>query len=85
MTIHHLVLCGGGPSGFLIYGAARHLSKENYWDIKNIKTIYGCSIGAYMGILISLKYDWEVLDDYLIKRPWEKVASIGPPEYFCCI
>ena len=81
MTISHLVLCGGGPSGFVLYGAARHLSQEKYWNIKNIKTIYGCSIGSFMGVLLALNYDWNVLDDYFIKRPWEKIASVGPKEF----
>ena len=40
MVIKHLVLSGGGPTGFLTYGAARFLSKEGFWDISNIESIY---------------------------------------------
>ena len=76
MTIKHLVISGGGPAGFLTYGAARHLAKENLWKLEDIESIYCCSIGAFMGVIISLGYDWEWIDDYFIKRPWEKTLGI---------
>lgn len=80
MTIKHLVFGGGGPSCFLIYGAVRELNILNYWNIDDIQSIYGCSSGAWLGLLISLGFDWETLDTYLIKRPWEKMINIGPTE-----
>jgi predicted acylesterase/phospholipase RssA len=80
MSVKHLVFGGGGPSCFLIYGAVRELNKLQYWNIENIKSIYGCSSGAWLGLLISLGFDWDTLDSYLIKRPWEKLINIGPTE-----
>lgn len=74
MTIKHLVISGGGPSGMYVYGAIRNLSIKKFWNINDIKSIYGCSIGGLISVLVSLKYDWELLDDYIIKRPWEKVV-----------
>ena len=76
MTIKHLVISGGGPAGFLTYGAARHLAKEELWKLEDIESIYCCSIGAFMGVIISLGYEWEWIDDYFIKRPWEKTLGI---------
>lgn len=76
--IKHLVLSGGGPAGLVTYGAARELAKQSFWDIKNIESIYGTSIGSYIAIVLSLGYDWKWLDDFFIKRPWEKVFSIEP-------
>ena len=73
--IKHLVISGGGPSGLLTYGAASYLARQGFWSIENIESIYGCSIGAYMGVVFSLGYDWDWLDDYFIKRPWEKVVA----------
>lgn len=73
--IKHLVISGGGPSGLLTYGAAAYLAKEKFWSIADIKSIYGCSIGAYMGVVFSLGYEWDWLDDYFIIRPWEKVVA----------
>jgi predicted acylesterase/phospholipase RssA len=74
--IEHLVFSGGGPAGLINYGAVKHLAKENVWTLANIKSIYGCSIGAYIGVIVSLGYEWEWLDDYFIKRPWEKVVAL---------
>jgi NTE family protein len=77
MAIKHIVISGGGISGFSTYGALRFLSKQNFWKLDEIKTIYGCSIGAFIGVVISLGYDWDWLDDYFEKRPWEKIINIG--------
>ena len=78
MPIKHIVLGGGGPGGYVLYGALKYLSKEKYWNIDDIKSIYCTSIGTLIGIFISLRYTWDDLDDYLIKRPWDKVINIKP-------
>ena len=75
MTIKHLVISGGGPSGLLTYGIASYLERNDFWKLSNIESIYGCSIGAYIGVIISLGFEWECIDDYFIKRPWEKLVS----------
>ena len=77
MTIKHIVISGGGPSGFYAYGAAKYLEQQKFWNINNIETIYGTSIGAFVGVLLCLKYDWSVTDDYLIKRPWNKIFTFS--------
>jgi predicted acylesterase/phospholipase RssA len=76
-VIKHLVISSGGPAGHMMYSILRTLNLKGIWDIKNIKTIYGSSIGSYIAIILSLRYDWQVLDDYLIKRPWEKIFVRG--------
>jgi predicted acylesterase/phospholipase RssA len=75
MKLKHLVLSGGGPSGLLTYGVASHLAKQGFWQLADIRSMYGCSIGAYLCVLFSLGYAWDWLDDYLIKRPWEKLVA----------
>jgi predicted acylesterase/phospholipase RssA len=75
MTIKHIVISGGGPSGLISYGIAAQLEKKEFWKLENIKSIYGCSIGAYVGLIISLGYEWEWIDDYFIKRPWGKLVG----------
>lgn len=72
-VIKHLVISSGGPCGYLMYGAAKLLEKNNIWKHENIKSIYGCSIGTWLSIPIALKYDWDTLDTYYIKRPFEKI------------
>ena len=76
MTIKHLVLSGGGPVGFITYGTMRCLQKANFWKLSDIVSIHACSIGAFMGAVIALNYDWDWLDDYFIRRPWEKITNI---------
>ena len=75
--IKHLVVSSGGPAGHIMYSVLRTLNLTGFWNIKNIKTIYGSSIGSFVAIIIALRYEWEVMDDYLIKRPWEKIYSMS--------
>ena len=78
MTIKHLVISGGGPTGFVVYGALRELAKKEFWSLEHIESIYGTSVGSFIGVIISLGYEWEWIDDYLTKRPWSKVADLNP-------
>jgi predicted acylesterase/phospholipase RssA len=82
MTIKHLVISGGGPIMVQILGAIQHLEQHNFVDMKNIESIYGTSAGAIVGILICLKYDWETINDYIIKRPWQDVFPIKVQNIF---
>lgn len=74
-TIKHLVISSGGPGGHMMYSVLRTLNLKGIWEFNNIKTIYGSSIGSFISIIIALQYDWQVMDDYLIKRPWEKIYN----------
>jgi len=61
--------------GLTAYGALRETHNLGIWNIENIQSIYGTSIGAILGIILALKYDWTTIDDYLIKRPWHTVLK----------
>jgi len=76
MTIKHLVISGGGPILVQVLGAIQHLEEKNFVIMNNIESIYGTSAGAIVGILICLKYEWETINDYIIKRPWQDVFPI---------
>jgi predicted acylesterase/phospholipase RssA len=82
MTIKHLVLSGGGPIMIQLLGAIQHLESNKFIDLKNIESIYGTSAGAIVGVLICLKYDWETINDYIIKRPWQDVFKIKVDKIF---
>ena len=82
MTIKHLVISGGGPIMIQVIGAIQHLEKNEIVDMKNIESIYGTSAGAIVGVLICLKFDWETINDYIIKRPWHDVFPIKVQNIF---
>lgn len=73
MAIKHIVICGGGPTGFLSYGALKMLNEKGFWKKDDLLTMYGTSIGGIMSVITVLGYNWEAIDDYLIKRPWMRV------------
>ena len=82
MTIKHLVISGGGPTLIQALGAIQHVEEQKFIDISNIETIYGTSAGAILGTLICLKFDWETINDYIIKRPWHEVFPINIQKIF---
>lgn len=82
MTIKHLVISGGGPTMVQALGAIQHLEQNNFVNMNNIESIYGTSAGAIVGILICLKFDWETINDYIIKRPWHDVFPIKVQNIF---
>jgi len=84
-TIRHVVISGGGLSGFTFYGALRELAKKNYWILSNIKTIYGTSVGSLIAFIMALGYDWQETDDYFIKRPLQNVFKLNIYSMIDCI
>lgn len=82
MTIKHLVISGGGPVLVHVLGAIQHLEENNYIDRKEIKSIYGTSAGAIVGVLLCLGFDWETVRDYIIKRPWQDVFPVKVQNIF---
>jgi len=77
MTIKHLVLTGGGPIGFVQYGALKYLATINYINYKNIESIFSTSIGSMLGLIYILNLDWLWVDDFIIKRPWKNVVTLS--------
>jgi NTE family protein len=75
--IKHIVCSGGGLAGFAFYGAIKESHRQGHWQLENIQTIYGTSVGTIVAVMLALKYDWETLDDYLIKRPWQNVFTFN--------
>lgn len=75
MTIRHIVITGGGPSGLVSYGALKHLHGAGFWSLSDIQSIHASSVGGIISTIILLDYQWNWLDDYFIKRPWEKILD----------
>jgi predicted acylesterase/phospholipase RssA len=82
MTIKHLVISGGGPLGLRYLGVLEKLEKEKFWNIDDIESIYGTSIGCIIGTFICLKYDWETLNKYIIERPWHDAFKVNAKQIF---
>lgn len=76
-TIKHLVIASGLIYGLSFYGALKECAIKNVYHIDNIETIYATSAGTIVAVLVSLKYDWESIDNYIINRPWHRVFPIN--------
>lgn len=81
MTIKHIVLCGGGPIGFVQFGVLEHLIENNTVNKKDIESVYCTSIGCVTSLMIILKIPLQSCRDYLIKRPWEKLLTVSKYDY----
>lgn len=82
MTIKHLVLSGGGPTMIQTIGSIQYLDEHHFLNLNDIESIYGTSAGTLVAILICLKFDWETVNDYIIKRPWQDVFKINVQNIF---
>lgn len=82
MVIKHMVLSGGGPRGLRSYGIIKELHKKNFWSLQEIESFFCCSIGIFIILCIVLEYNWDDIDDFLIKRPWQEVFEFEPDDVF---
>lgn len=82
MVIKHLVISGGGPIGFRYLGILKQLNIMNYWKRENITSIYATSIGTFIGTLICLNFEWDVIMKYVIDRPWQDVFKLSGKQIF---
>jgi predicted acylesterase/phospholipase RssA len=82
MTIKHLVIPGGGPTGIQALGALQYLEQNDFWNINNIETIYATSVGAILSVILCLKFDWDTVNDYIIKRPWHDTFKVDINQIF---
>ena len=81
-SVKHLIISGGGPLIFQSMGIIQHLEKNNLFKRSNIKSIYGTSSGAIVGLFICLGYQWEVINKFMIERPWENLYYIGTEQMY---
>ena len=74
--IHHLCLSGAGPNGLIQLGAILEYEKQGLLDPAKIETIYACSAGALIGVMVALRISLEAARDYLVSRPWYKFVKL---------
>lgn len=82
MTIKHLVLPGGGTAGMCLVGALQKLHDAGIWNNDDITAIYSVSAGSMIAVLVALKFSWETIVDYLVKRPWSDVYNVNLANIF---
>ena len=82
MTIKHIVISGGGPTGLKALGALQHLERNGFWNIDEIISIYATSAGAIVAVLLALRFEWSTITDYIIKRPWHDAYQFGVDQVF---
>ena len=73
MTIKHLVISGGAYKGFYTLGSLNYLSNINFYNIEEIETIYGGSVGGMIGLILCLKLDLKDVLEHAINRPWQNL------------
>lgn len=82
MTIKHLVIAGGGQTMLQALGVIQHLEINNIIQRENIISIFGTSAGAVVAVLFAFHFDWETINDFMIKRPWHDVFPIKVQSIF---
>lgn len=75
--IKSIVVSGGGHSLLTFYGILKESNKNNFWKLDQIESLYGTSAGSILAIILALNIDWDILDNYLINRPWQSVFNIS--------
>lgn len=77
--IKHMVLSGGGETGFAYYGAFRESHIQGFWDIKNIISIHSTSAGSIFSTFLPLIHHigWEKFDTFIYERPWDQVYTFS--------
>ena len=68
----HLVLSGGGADGIILYGAVRRMIERGYMDMASIRSVHAVSVGSLIAVSLLLGYEVNYLDDYVVRRPWNK-------------
>jgi predicted acylesterase/phospholipase RssA len=72
----HLVISGGGPTLLPVLSAIQHLESKQIIQLDQIQSIDATSAGSIVAILISLRFSWDVIYDYVIKRPWHELFHV---------
>ena len=82
LPIKHLVISGGCHSVFCTCGAIEELIKTNTLKISDIETVYASSAGGVVAAFLCLNFDWDIVKEYLIKRPWHEAFPITTTDIF---
>ncbi len=80
--IKNIVLSACGPNLVAMLGVLHELHNKNFWNLDNIDSFYGSSGGTIISVLLLLSDDFDMIQKYIIKRPWNSVWPIDPNSIF---
>ena len=83
--IKHIVISGGAIYGFSFFAILKILHQKGIWNLSDIYSIYATSIGSIIATIITLGYEWDVIEKYLIQRPLEHLLKFDISTIFGCI
>lgn len=75
--IKRLFIGGGCFYGFSFFGLLKEAHTKGVWSLDNIESIFAISAGSVIATMISLKVEWETLEEYIIERPWNKLFALN--------
>lgn len=75
MRIEHIVLSGGGTLGICELASLHTLFQNKVLDHSHIKSLYGISIGSMIALLVAIQIDTNIIQEYVIQRPWNKLFT----------
>ena len=78
--IKHIVISGGATSGVSMIGILKKLNDNKFYDIKNIETLWGTSVGSMISVLLALDINWDSIYTYVTDRPWDKILTVHPTD-----
>lgn len=77
MTIKHIIISGGAYNGIDLIGIVCELYEKKYFLRTSIQSVYGSSAGAIVLAIWLLDIEKEVLFDFIIGKPWNKIYSFN--------
>lgn len=75
--VKHIVLSGGGIICFNQLGVLKTTYERGLWNYDDLTSVWGTSAGSFLAFIMCLKYDWETIEQYFVKRPWQTVFKIN--------
>ena len=75
MTYEYLTLSAGGIITISQISCLQTLIKNKIIDYKKIKALYCCSAGCISGLIFLLNINDDLIDNYILNRPWYKLVN----------
>ena len=74
-NIKCIVISGGGAMFYQMLGIMNKLITNEDIKLNNITHFFGSSAGAILSVMLALNYEMDVLNNYLINRPWHNIIK----------